>query len=238
MRAVSVRCIAFDVDDTLYLERDYVRSGFTAVGAEARARWGIADFGDRAWRLFEEGVRGNVFDLVLAACGVTVSPDAIAALVASYREHPPSIRLLDDALACLVRLHERMPLAGLSDGPEVSQRAKIAALGLDRWLSPLIVTADLGPGFGKPSPEGFRRIESATGESGAACAYVADNPTKDFAGPRRLGWRTVRIRRPDGLHADLPSGDDVELEIESLDELSERLEAPEVRSIDTARKRL
>jgi putative hydrolase of the HAD superfamily len=68
--------------------------------------------------------------------------------------------------------------------------------------------------------------------------YVADNPIKDFAGPRRLGWRTVRIRRPGGLHADLPSGDDVEQEIASLDELSERLEVPEVRSIDTARERL
>jgi len=31
-------------------------------------------------------------------------------------------------------------------------------------------------------------------------AYVADNPLKDFAGPGALGWLTVRVRRPDGLH--------------------------------------
>ena len=29
--------------------------------------------------------------------------------------------------------------------------------------------------------------------------YVADNPVKDFAAPRQLGWVTVRVRRPCGL---------------------------------------
>jgi len=239
---VTVRCVVFDVDDTLYLERDYVQSGFAAVGAEARSRWGITDFADHAWRLFEEGARGNIFDLVLVDCGVTATPEVIAALVARYREHQPAIRLLEDARACLDRLRGRVALAGLSDGPAVSQRAKVAALGLDRWLSLLIVTAELGPGLGKPSPEGFRRIEAATGESGAACAHVADNPAKDFAGPRQLGWRTVRIRRPGGLHAGIASGEDVDLEIVSLDELSERLgvdaPAPRANSIDTMGERL
>lgn len=216
---MTVRCVVFDVDDTLYLERDYVRSGFAAVGAEVRARWTVADFAERAWRLFEEGARGDVFDRVLRACGVACSTDDVAALVACYREHRPEIRLLDDARACLERLAPRLRLAALTDGPVASQRAKVLALGLDRWLAPIVVTGELGPGLGKPHPEGFRRIEAATGEGGSACLYVADNPAKDFAGPRALGWRTVRIRRPGGLHADRPSGDDVDREIASLEEL-------------------
>jgi putative hydrolase of the HAD superfamily len=220
MRPLTVRCIVFDLDDTLYLEREYVRSGFDAVGAEAESRWGIADFAGRAWRLFEEGTRGNIFDLVLVECGVTCPPEAMASLVACYREHRPAIRLLDDARSCLDRLLGRVALAGLTDGPAASQRAKVTALGLERWLSPMIVTSELGPGLGKPSPHGFRRIEEATGEHGAACLYVADNPSKDFAGPRQLGWRTVRIRRPGGLYADRVSGEDIDWEIESLDELA------------------
>ena len=54
----------------------------------------------------------------------------------------------------------------------------------------------------------------------AECVYVADNPTKDFAAPRALGWHTVRIRRPGGLHAGLAhSPHEVDHEITSLTEL-------------------
>ena len=36
------RAVVFDIDDTLYLERDYVRSGFTAAGAWARTELGLS----------------------------------------------------------------------------------------------------------------------------------------------------------------------------------------------------
>jgi hypothetical protein len=38
-------CAVFDIDDTLYLERDYVRSGFEAVGRWAVKWIQIEDFG-------------------------------------------------------------------------------------------------------------------------------------------------------------------------------------------------
>ena len=56
--------LVFDVDDTLYLERNYVRCGFEAAGAHAE-RLGISRFYETAWQVFERGARGNVFDLSL-----------------------------------------------------------------------------------------------------------------------------------------------------------------------------
>ena len=47
----------------------------------------------------------------------------------------------------------------------------------------------------------FREIEAVTGTGGAHCAYLGDNPRKDFTAPRRLGWRTARVRRAEGEHA-------------------------------------
>lgn len=216
---MTIRCVVFDIDDTLYLERDYVRSGFDAVDAVVRQRCGVDGFSGTAWSLFERGERGDIFDRALAALGVVAEAGLVAALVDAYRAHAPSIRLLDDARVCIERLHGRATLAGLTDGPPASQRAKIRALGLEAWLFPIVVTAELGPGLGKPHPVGFRYIEEATGARGASCLYVADNPAKDFAGPRALGWRTVRIRRPGGLHVDQPSRDDVDEEITTLAEL-------------------
>jgi len=63
----------------------------------------------------------------------------------------------------------------------------------------------LGRESWKPSPAGYRRIAEQLGVAHAACAYVADNPAKDFLTPNALGWRTVQWRREGQIHADDPA---------------------------------
>ena len=63
--------VMLDVDDTLYLERDYVRSGFEAVAEWCRDEWGVADVGERAWALFLGGRRRTTLTDALAASGKT-----------------------------------------------------------------------------------------------------------------------------------------------------------------------
>jgi len=116
--------------------------------------------------------------------------------------------------------------AAVTDGPAKSQARKVSALGLDQWLSPVVLTSELGPRAGKPSTEAFKLIEVRHSLSGAECVYVGDNPAKDFKGPKNLGWRTVRIRRPGGLHLAIPSGRDVDAEIEDLHQLNDALQSP------------
>ena len=216
---MTLDVVVLDVDDTLYLERDYVRSGLDAVGAHLERVAGVAGVAAVAWAEFEAGARGDLFDRALAHLGAAgVRP--IDELVAVYRAHVPSIDLLPDAARFLGAARAAgTRLAVITDGPAVSQRRKLAAL--DLGLAPddpaVVVTADLGPGLGKPAPDAFRAVERATGADGARLVYVADNPRKDFVAPRALGWRTVRVRRPDGLHAAVGSGDDVDVEVEDLD---------------------
>ena len=62
-----------------------------------------------------------------------------------------------------------------------------------------------------------------SGAAGADCTYVADNPGKDFAGPRSRGWRTVRVRRRLSLHEAIASGPDVDLELADLSDLATML---------------
>jgi putative hydrolase of the HAD superfamily len=118
-----------------------------------------------------------------------------------------------------LRLAGRLPMACVTDGPLASQRAKAAALGLGRWFAPLLFTAELGDGFGKPDPRSFQQVAAALGAGGPTLAYVADNPAKDFAAPRALGWHTVRVRRPLSLHEHVESGPDVDVETATLAEL-------------------
>jgi putative hydrolase of the HAD superfamily len=208
--------VVFDIDDTLYLERDYVRSGFDAVGTFVEAELAVSGFAAAAWSQFEAGVRGRIFDAALDECGVVASPELVTKLVDVYRCHAPAIALLADAIDCLGRAGDRATIAFLTDGPLASQRAKAEALGVQQYGALVVYTEELGAGFGKPHTRGFEDIERVTGHAGAQCTYVADNPAKDFVAPRALGWRTVRVRRAGSLHERVDSGDDVDEELRDL----------------------
>jgi putative hydrolase of the HAD superfamily len=216
--------VTFDLDDTLFLERDYVRSGFRAVGDWAERHLDVRGLADSAGRAFERGVRGTTLHEALADLGVEPTPEVVAQLVAVYRSHIPRVRMLEDARACIEDLRQRAVLAVISDGPRASQQAKATAMATERWAKTVVLTADLGLGAGKPSPKAFAAVEAVTGVSGGACAYVADNPLKDFGGARSCGWLTVRVRRPESLHAALPSSADVDIEVTELRALPTLLE--------------
>lgn len=216
-------CLVFDIDDTLFLERDYVRSGFEAAGLYAKYEYGIGGLSTACWSLFQAGVRGDTFDRALAVLEVTPPPGLVSELIAVYRAHRPNIELRDDAAACLARWRDRAFLGIVTDGSAIGQRAKIEVLELDALVDLIVVTAELGRAYAKPAPGAFALFETASGLRGGDCIYVADNPTKDFTGPHRLGWRTVRVRRPESLHVDVPSGRDVDIEITSLAGLDEAL---------------
>jgi putative hydrolase of the HAD superfamily len=221
--ATGRRLVVLDIDDTLYLERDYVRSGFSAVGVWAQDELGVDGLGDRAWAAFEAGTRRTIFDEALAAAGIEATEDLVPRLVQVYRSHAPAIEMLTDARAWLDRLAPHVALAVVTDGPLASQRAKAEALLLSRWADLIVFTETLGSGRGKPHPAAFEQLEREVGLRGDRCAYVADNPAKDFVSPHRLGWRTVRVRRLGSLRADAPSGGDIDAEITSLDDLDTAL---------------
>src|SRR5438105_4418137 len=59
-----VEGVVFDLDDTLYLEREYVRSGFLYVASTLHGKGGVhqAEIFESLWGLFEVGIRPNTFD--------------------------------------------------------------------------------------------------------------------------------------------------------------------------------
>jgi putative hydrolase of the HAD superfamily len=199
-------CVVFDLDDTLYLERSYVQSGFRHVGGVVENRFGLSNFYKTAWKLFVSGARSNIFDQSLTYMGIRPHAQLIAELVRIYRNHQPDISLADDALSCLELLTSNCKLALITDGPVESQENKIRALGLDRWIPLRIVTGVWSAQYSKPHPRAFMTVQRETNSAPGQCIYVADNPAKDFIAPRELGWETVRIRREEGLHSAVGSG--------------------------------
>ena len=197
-----VHTVVFDLDDTLYPERDYVLSGFGAVDKWLEETHGLSGFAVLAGRHFEAGSRGKIFDECLPLVGRRAEAELIARMLAVYRDHEPAIRLFPDADRALERTTQAgRNIALITDGYAGVQARKIRALGLESRITCRIITDELGREHWKPSPEPFRRVMAAFPGPQAGYVYVGDNPRKDFIGCRQLGWRSVRMRRPGGDHA-------------------------------------
>jgi len=200
------RAVVLDLDDTLYPEAAYVRSGFRAVAARAQETLGVpaGEADAELVALFEQGVRGDTFDRWLASRGLD-GEATVGDLVAAYRAHAPDIDPFPDAAPLLGRLRADGSAVGLlSDGDPAVQGAKLDALGLRDAFDAIVITGELGEDAGKPSPRGYEEVlqrlgDTAPGES----VYVSDNPAKDFLGARRAGMRSIRVRRPGGIYAAL-----------------------------------
>jgi putative hydrolase of the HAD superfamily len=191
-------CAVFDIDDTLYLERDYVQSGFEAVGRWVGNWVGAKDFADRCWQRFLAGDRKSIFDEALRECGTEPADELISGLVEIYRTHEPSISLAEDASEALKIIASKVSIAVVSDGPVISQSRKVDALGLGVFATPIVLTGMFGRRYRKPHPRAFELVAKC--RPAEVYVYVADNPLKDFDAPKQLGWVTVRVRRPGGLH--------------------------------------
>ena len=197
--------IVFDVDDTLYLEAEYVRSGFKAV-ARVVARTGAigsAEAYDFLYGCFERGVRQNTFDLLFEKVPALQSRLEVRELVQAYRAHEPGIALLPGVGELLEELRIRgVGLGLITDGALESQERKVAALGLDKIVSQAVLTDHWGRNYWKPHPRAFEHIADAWKIPAERLVYIGDNPDKDFVAPNRLGWRTVRLRLPGQMRVD------------------------------------
>ncbi|HUU96557.1 MAG TPA: HAD family hydrolase, partial [Phycisphaerae bacterium] len=126
-----IDALIFDLDDTLYPERAFAFSGFSAVAkAFADLLSGADQATARMRQLFDTEHRPRVFNTLLAEIGVEPDRQLITAMVQAYRTHRPTIALHADADAALTRLRGRCKLGLITDGPIIMQQHKIETLGL------------------------------------------------------------------------------------------------------------
>ena len=197
------RVLVFDLDDTLYLERDFVQSGFREIEDFMNTESQINGVGDYAWALLELGIRGDTFNRVIKHFDL---PEFLVSIfVDRYRNHVPKINLLPDSLELLRTARELgISTAMITDGYAPGQRKKISALDLEQFIDYIVVTGEHGTEWTKPSELPFLSIQQKF-PSKADFTYYGDNPTKDFQSPNRLGWTSIRVRRVGGLYSTLES---------------------------------
>jgi len=197
--------VIFDLDDTLYDEVEYCRSGFASVArflADSPDRPTAERIFDCFWKQFKAGNRTKTFNAALDELGIAYDDKFIQEMIKTYRNHAPKISLPADSRDVLSRLSAKYTLGLLTDGFLPAQQLKVHALGLEKYFKSIVYTEQLGRESWKPSPAGFEKLMETLNAKPVTMAYVADNEKKDFIAPNELGFLTIQIIRPARLHTD------------------------------------
>jgi putative hydrolase of the HAD superfamily len=183
----------FDLDDTLYKERDYVDSGRRCVARHFADRVGMS-----AEELYTKMLQAvDPFDAVVTLSNDTVS---IADILDVYRRHMPDIALDQKTTRVLTTLKARGERLGIiTDGRSVGQHNKIEALKLNRFFDDDAITVSEDIGAEKTEPLAYEMFKERFADE-KRFIYVGDNPFKDFEHPRARGWVTVMLAAPEGVN--------------------------------------
>ena len=210
----------FDLDDTLYNEREYVNQAIYNVALYIAGYSGLnADvlYSDMIKYLEEDG-RGRIFNRIIEENKLVEDEHiSVNRLVDVYRDTKPVLSLYDDAKVLIhtLRQDREIRLGIITDGCSRVQHNKIDGLGIALLFDKIIVTDDLENGA-KPSTIPYHIfLDTYSDVKPWECVYIGDNPSKDFVGAKALGMYTIRIVRE--------FGDNMKLVVDNELEADERI---------------
>lgn len=178
--------VVFDLDDTLYEEHEYRKSGILFIINIVTSLYKHSVH--QSPLFIDELIKSD--DFIGRLIDVYELPSSVKeSLLWIYRTHRPLIKLKPHVKKVINSLETVCKsVIILTDGRSVTQRLKIKSLGLNRL--PLYISEEFSSE--KPSPDRFLKIENEFGHSNYV--YIADNPQKDFLAPNSLGWKTIGLK--------------------------------------------
>ena len=195
---MPIRALLFDLDDTLYDEKQFIKSGFIKVAEFVENKFKIdKDFFYKILiDIFNEGKRGNIFNIALERINIIYDENIICSMVKIYREHNPKIRLDKDVKSLLRKFKGSYSLGIITDGYFEVQKKKVQALKLEELFDSIIYMDKYGKEYWKPNVLGYKLALEEFRMLPEEAIYVGDNPYKDFIGAKKIGIPTVRILQP------------------------------------------
>lgn len=192
----GLKAVIFDLDDTLYSEKEYVRSGYHAI---ANTLPQVEQLEEKLWTAFEQ--KKPAIDAVLIDEGI-YTEELKQQCLSIYRSHRPAIHFYEGAKELLCQLRcDGYKLGVITDGRSEGQRAKIKALGLDELVDYIIITDELGGvEYRKPNKTAFVKMRELLDVPFEEMCYIGDNVKKDFAAPDALGMKTFLINSFNGIY--------------------------------------
>ncbi len=186
--------IVFDLDDTLYDEIEFVKSGFKEISRYLDN----SSYYDFMLNDFYQNGSGKVFNNLINRFELDTS---LQKLIEIYRFHQPKIVLPRESIE-LLKFSKNYKTALISDGHYLMQKNKYKVLQLEQYINFPIFTDFLHTN--KPELKPFKIVmEHFKDETNFV--YISDNPKKDFIAPNRLDWKSIRYKNQVGIYRDYKS---------------------------------
>jgi putative hydrolase of the HAD superfamily len=217
---MKIEAILFDLDDTLYNEVDFVRSGFKGVAKYLSKKNNCSQnlVYQELISNFKRGIRKNNFNVLLEK--FNGDQEDLKNLIEIYRFHMPKISLCNDSKDTLSYLKNYYKLGLITDGHIATQQHKIDALRVNSFFDCIIIN-DITKGVDKSAEEPFIQLIKSLNVSPNKTIFIGDNPQKDFIIPKKLGIFTIRIKRKQGIYANIPMINGTDFEITDLKKLKD-----------------
>ena len=192
-----IKAVIFDLDDTLYSEKEYIRSGYRKIAAMIPK---VENMAEKLWLAFQSG--RPAIDYVLTQEGI-FSENLKHLCLSAYRNHTPNIHLYDGVSELLFDLRKfGIKIGIITDGRPEGQHAKLDALGLYDLVDSILITDELGGAqFRKPNDIAFRIMQGRFQVPYENMIYVGDNASKDFYASKTLGMQWIHFCTHDGLYS-------------------------------------
>ena len=193
----TLKAVLFDLDYTLYDQRQYVEGAFADVAKAISQDCGQEgnSLRESLWRTWTRlGTDyAFLFNEWLEEAGI-LTPEHITLCVRVFHAHcPEGLVLYEGADEVLGALKQKYTLGLITDGDPGMQRNKLRALNLKTRFDFILYPQERS--WRKPDDRIFHwALETANLKAGEA-VYVGDHPVKDIAGARRAGLKTVRLLR-------------------------------------------
>ena len=173
----SSKIFVFDLDDTLYSERDFEKSGIEFVYENLSIK-----------HISLETILSNRENWIEQIIDDLNNQITLQIVLDIYRNHFPTIQLYKDAKVFLEKLlSQGNEMSLITDGRSITQRNKLRALGIESYFKNIIISEEINSE--KPSEYNFRLVMS--NEKFGDYVYIADNPKKDYITPNKLGWTSI-----------------------------------------------
>ena len=188
-----IKAVILDLDNTLYDEHQFVKSGFKAVAYQLANKFGLNEelIYSRLYKIFLEKGRKQVFTQILNYYGIYTEAN-LSYILEVYRQHLPRISVFKDVCAVLPVLKKEYRLGLITDGLKLVQENKVKALKISGYFDATVFATDYGS---KCSQKPFLAILEKLQVKATESVYVDDNPYKGFAIAKQLGIRTIRMLR-------------------------------------------
>ena len=185
--------IVFDLDDTLYDEVEFVKSGFKEISNYINEPISY----EFMLNSFKNEGSGRIFNKLIEEFNLDIS---LQKLIEIYRFHIPNINLPMQSIE-LLEYTRKFKTALISDGHYLMQQNKFNSLSLKEFIDYPIFT-DFHH-TSKPNKKAFQMVMDKF--KNEKYVYISDNPKKDFHAPNELGWVTVRFKNKNGIYKDYES---------------------------------